>query len=91
MHIDYDGYIVMIDIPRSPKPAFEDPTPADDSTAPAFEGGNILFKKDNGEVVEIKLEEDEIFVAKCTNEHGVTPVVSGKRESIALFSRPKLK
>ena len=91
MHRDFGGYVVMVDIPRSPKPAFEDPNPADDSTAPAFEGGNILFKKDNGEIVEIKLEEDEIFVAKCTNEHGVTPVVSGKRESIALFSRPKLK
>ena len=92
MHKDVDGYVVIIDIPE-PTVTEEDEEEVDsqqseDSNA-MFEGGNILFKKDNGVTVEIELKSDELLIAKCTNEHGVKRVLSGKRESIALFTRPK--
>ena len=92
MHKDVDGYVVIIDIPEPSVPEEDEQDsgsqqPEDSNTI--FEGGNILFKKDNGETVEIELKPDELLIAKCTNEHGVKRVLSGKRESIALFSRPK--
>lgn len=89
MHEDADGYVVIIDIPQ---PEEEDKDKNKQKTNirnKKFEGGNILFKKDNGEVVEIELGAEEMLVAKCTNEHGVNKILSGTRESIALFSRPK--
>ena len=92
MHKDYDGYVVIIDIPETTNPE-EYNLDLDDAISVdlkrTFEGGNILFTKDNGEIVEIDLQPDEVLVAKCTNNHGVKKVLSGTRESIALFSRPK--
>ena len=92
MHKDFDGYVVIIGIPEPPTPDEDnqenDSKQSNDINA-TFEGGNILFKKDNGEIVEIELKSDELLIAKCTNEHGVTKVLSGTRESIALFSRPR--
>ena len=93
IHKDVDGYVVIIDIPEEDNQ--EDDDQEDDAQQPedsnsTFEGGNILFKKDNGETVEIELKPDELLIAKCTNEHGVKRAVSGKRESIAFFSRPKI-
>ncbi|HUH75308.1 MAG TPA: hypothetical protein VLZ75_13015 [Chitinophagales bacterium] len=87
------GYIIIVDMPE-PEPKPEEKEKGDNPKAPekpnsGFEGVNILFTKDNGEVLEIQLKSDELFVAKCTNAHAVNKVLSGKRESIALFSRPK--
>ena len=88
MHRDFEGYVVIIDLPIPTQPEGEPvPQPADSHRT--FQGGNILFTKDNGEIVEIELKHDELFVGKCTNYHGVQKVLSGTRESIALFSRPK--
>ena len=92
MHKDVDGYVVIIEIPEEDDQEDDqedDPQQPEDSNS-TFKGGNILFKKDNGETVEIELKSDELLIAKCTNEHGVKRVLSGKRESIALFSRPKI-
>ena len=88
MHKDVSGYVVIINIPKPEDEDQDENNPKNSNTT--FEGGNILFKKDNGETVEIELNSDEILVAKCTNEHGVKKILSGTRESIALFSRPKL-
>ena len=74
LHTDTEGYVLLIDISVSDSP---------------FEGGDILFKKDNGEMVQLNVGENELLVAKCTNEHGVTRVTSGKRESLAFFARPR--
>jgi hypothetical protein len=93
MHKDYEGYVVIIDIPETDYPEENEGGNTQGYTIDfkrSFEGGNILFTKDNGEVVEIELQRDEVLVAKCTNNHGVKKVLSGKRESIALFSRPKI-
>jgi hypothetical protein len=93
MHKDYEGYVVIIDIPETDYPEENEGGNAQGYTIDfkrSFEGGNILFTKDNGEVVEIELQRDEVLVAKCTNNHGVKKVVSGTRESIALFSRPRI-
>ena len=89
MHKDVDGYVVVIDIPEPPCPEEDDSSLESEDSNSKFDGGNILFKKDNGETVEIELKSDELLIAKCTNEHGVKRVLSGKRESIALFTRPK--
>lgn len=93
MHKDYEGYVVIIDIPETDYPEENDGGNKDGLTIEfkgSFEGGNILFTKDNGDVVEIELQKDEVLVAKCTNNHGVKKVLSGTRESIALFSRPRI-
>lgn len=93
MHKDYEGYVVIIDIPETDYPEENDSGNTQGYTIDfkrSFEGGNILFTKDNGEIVEIELQKDEVLVAKCTNNHGVKKVLSGTRESIALFSRPKI-
>jgi hypothetical protein len=93
MHRDYEGYVVIIDIPETDYPEENEGGNTQGYTIDfkrSFEGGNILFTKDNGEVVEIELQRDEVLVAKCTNNHGVKKVVSGTRESIALFSRPRI-
>lgn len=93
MHKDYEGYVVIIDIPETDYPEENDDGNTQGYTIDfkrSFEGGNILFTKDNGEVVEIQLQKDEVLVAKCTNNHGVKKVLSGTRESIALFSRPRI-
>jgi hypothetical protein len=89
MHSDVDGYVVIIDIPEPEEDEQKWGPKETEESKRTFEGGNILFKKDNGEIVEITLQPDELLIAKCTNEHGVSKVLSGKRESIALFSRPK--
>jgi hypothetical protein len=89
MHSDVDGYVVIIDIPEPEEDEQKWGSKESEESKRTFEGGNILFKKDNGEIVEITLQPDELLIAKCTNEHGVSKVLSGKRESIALFSRPK--
>jgi hypothetical protein len=89
MHSDVDGYVVIIDIPEPEEDEQKWRPKETEESKRTFEGGNILFKKDNGEIVEITLQPDELLIAKCTNEHGVSKVLSGKRESIALFSRPK--
>jgi hypothetical protein len=96
MHKDFEGYVIIIDIPRPPIPEENNEEETEEKNRgltvelkKPFEGGNILFTKDSGEVVEIELKSDELFVAKCTNNHGVQKVLSGTRESIALFSRPK--
>lgn len=75
MHGDRLGYVLMVDV---------------DISASSFEGGNVLFTKDDGEIVELKLGENDLLVAKCTNEHGVSRVTSGQRDSIAFFARPKI-
>lgn len=93
MHKDFEGYVVIIDIPQPTNPEEDNDENNNDNyidSNKTFEGGNILFTKDNGEIVEIELKHDELLVAKCTNNHGVQKVLSGKRESIALFSRPKI-
>lgn len=93
MHKDYEGYVVIIDIPETDYPEENDGGNTDGFTIDfkrSFEGGNILFTKDNGDVVEIELQKDEVLVAKCTNNHGVKKVLAGTRESIALFSRPRI-
>jgi hypothetical protein len=93
MHKDQDGYVVIIDIPQTDRPEENDGGNLEEFTVDfkkSFEGGNILFTKDNGEVVEIELQKDELLVAKCTNSHGVKKILSGTRESIAMFSRPKI-
>ena len=93
MHKDHDGYVVIIDIPQTDGPEEYDGGNHEGITIDfkkAFEGGNILFTRDNGEVVEIELQKDEVLIAKCTNNHGVKKILSGTRESIALFSRPKI-
>lgn len=93
MHSDFEGYVIIINIPEPSNPE-EDNDENNNvnyiNSKRTFEGGNILFTKDNGEIVEIELKPDELFVAKCTNSHGVQKVLSGTRESIALFSRPKI-
>ena len=93
MHKDVEGYVVIIDIPEPINPE-EDGNENNNyhynNDKRTFEGGNILFTKDDGEIVEIALKPDELFVAKCTNNHGVRKVLSGERESIALFSRPNI-
>jgi hypothetical protein len=92
MHKDFEGYVVIIDIPETDYPEEYDGGNHEGITIDfkkSFEGGNILFTKDNGEVVEIELKRDEVLVAKCTNSHGVKKILSGTRESIAMFSRPK--
>ncbi len=81
MHADTSGYVVIIHIPE---PTEEQ----DQGERSGFRGGQLLFTKDNGEVVEIDLQRDEVLIAKCTNAHGVKPVTSGIRETISLFSRP---
>jgi hypothetical protein len=93
MHKDFDGYVVIIDIPEPSKPEEDNVDRLQNQPKESertFEGGNILFTKDNGEIVEIELKSDELFIAKCTNNHGVQKVLSGTRESIALFSRPRV-
>ena len=73
-HSDTDGYVLMLDVL------------SDDQT---FDGGDVLFTKDDGSIVEVSPSSDKVLVAKCTNEHGVTRVTKGERTSIALFARPK--
>jgi hypothetical protein len=93
MHKDHEGYVVIIDIPQTDRPEENDGGNLEEFTVDfkkSFEGGNILFTKDDGEVVEIELQKDEVLVAKCTNSHGVKKILSGTRESIAMFSRPKI-
>ena len=93
MHKDHDGYVVIIDIPETDYPEEYEGGNSEGITIDfkkSFEGGNILFTKDSGELVEIELQRDEVLVAKCTNNHGVNKILSGTRESIALFSRPKI-
>lgn len=93
MHKDFEGYVVIIDIPEPTNPEEDDDENNYDNYIESnrtFEGGNILFTKDDGEIVEITLKPDELLVAKCTNNHGVQKILSGTRESIALFSRPKI-
>ncbi len=90
MHNDVEGYVVIINIPEPTIP--DDDTDEIDNRSnetKAFEGGNILFTKDNGEIIEIELKPNELLVAKCTNKHGVKKILEGTRESIALFSAPK--
>ena len=74
MHKDFDGYVVIIDIPEPSKPEEDNVDRLQNQPKESertFEGGNILFTKDNGEIVEIELKSDELFIAKCTNNHGV--------------------
>jgi hypothetical protein len=90
MHKDSEGYIVLVDLPIPVLPDEDTEDNNDRSNeAKSFEGGNILFTKDDGEIIEIELQPDELLVAKCTNKHGVKKILSGTRESIALFSAPK--
>ncbi len=90
MHKDIEGYVVIIDIPEPPSPD-EDTDEINNgyNEMKSFEGGNILFTKDDGEIIEIELKPNELLVAKCTNKHGVKKILAGTRESIALFSAPK--
>jgi len=75
-HTDVEGYVLMVDLDASQEP---------------FEGGDFVFTKDDGEIVQIPSNFEQVLVAKCTNEHGVTRVTKGERSSIALFARPRLK
>ena len=90
MHKDFEGYVVIIDIPEPSSPD-EDTDEINNgyNEMKSFEGGNILFTKDDGEIIEIELKPNELLVAKCTNKHGVKKILSGTRESIALFSAPR--
>lgn len=79
MHKDTYGYVVGIHLSNKKNYGKKSGT---------NKGGEILFKKDNDEVVRIKLKSNEILIMKCTNEHGVAKIISGERQSIALFSQP---
>jgi len=81
MHKDRFGYCVAITVQGT--------STQYNKSALKFTGGNVLFKKDNGIIVDIKLKPNELLLAKCTNEHGVQKVISGQRQSIALFTQPK--
>lgn len=73
-HGDTLGYVLLIDIPDG---------------SSVYEGGNVIFKKDDDEVVELGIEANDLLVAKCTNEHGVSRVTKGQRESLAFFAKPR--
>lgn len=74
MHSDSKPYVLFVDLLESEG---------------RFCGGHTLFTKDSGEVVEVDIERDEVLIAKCTNDHGVSRVTRGTRESLVLFAMPK--